>query len=98
MKAEPRRKLQTPDSTPAEALDEMKAEPSRKQTSVNAAVSTTVGLNCLLAVKNFSSSQRLFRITAFILRFIHNTRARAQKSEQQFGELTSKEIEKSKLM
>ena len=98
MKAKPRKKLQTLGSTPAEALDEMKAEPNRKQTSVNAAASTTVGLDCLLAVKNFSSSERLLRITAFILRFIHNTRARAQKSEQQFGELTSKEIEKSDLM
>ena len=76
----------------------MKAEPNRKQTSVNAAASTTVGLDCLPAVKNFSSSERLLRITAFILRFIHNTRARAQKSEQQFGKLTSKEIEKSDLM
>ena len=81
---------------PAEALEEMKSEPQRKvQTVLNIATSKAVDLSCLIPAENYSSSRKLFRVTAYVLRFIHNVRAKVQNEECRRGCLTTEEMKTS---
>ena len=78
---------------PIEALEEMKADPRKYlETSVNVTTSKTQALECLIRLQRFSSAQRLFRITAYVLRFIRNTRARKIGQEKKVGPLSTEKV------
>ena len=64
------------ENPPDGALEEIKADPRQLQDILtNVTTSKTVGLGSLISPQKFSSAQGLFRVTAYALRFIHNTRA-----------------------
>ena len=73
----------------------MKAETRRcleVATNVTTSTSTTGGWKYLISIEKFSSSSRLFRVTAYVLRFIYNTRANKLKQERRLGPLSTEEI------
>ena len=86
------RKIENP---PVGAREEMKAETRRcleGATNVTTSTSKTVGWKYLISIEKFSSASRLFRVTAYVLRFIYNTRANKLKQERRLGPLSTKEI------
>ena len=54
-----------------------------------------VNLENIVCFSDYSSILKLFRITAFMLRFVNNLRSRSRQQEQNVGSLTSPEILKT---
>ena len=73
----------------------MKAQ-SRRCLSIatNATTSTpqAVGLKYLISAEKYSSASRLFRVTAYVMRFICNTRGKKLRQEKRLGPLSTEEI------
>ena len=75
-----------------ESVVEMRAEDRKRveQTEVMLAVVA----DDVIDVRRFSSLQRLLRVTAYVKRFVHNTR---NKLDRKSGELSTEEIQQSEL-
>ena len=54
----------------------------------------TVGLHCIITISNHSSLDKLLGVTAYVLRFIRNTKQFTSKST---GPLSVQELHKAKL-
>ena len=65
--------------------------------SMNLAIANKQGLHEIISVERFSNLSKLIRVTAFILRFVRNIRARMSKTEPIVDELKHQEIEQARL-
>ena len=65
--------------------------------SVNLAIAHKVCLNELIPVERFSELNKLFRVTAYVLRFVNNIRARIAKTEPIIEEINYQELENARL-
>jgi hypothetical protein len=67
-------------------------EEERKSAVMVLEVREPLGVGRVLNINNYGTAERLFRITAWILRFGFNARAKAKKTERRSGELHVNEL------
>ena len=65
--------------------------------SVNLAIANQQSLDETISVERFNDLNKLLRVTALILRFVRNVRARVSKNEAIVDELNHQEIEQARL-
>ena len=82
-----------------EATAEMKKKCKKSQSEVNlfstARLCEVVNLENIIYSSDYSSILKLFRVTAFMLRFMDNLRSRSRQHEQNVGPLNPPEILKA---
>ncbi len=62
-------------------------EEERKSTTMTVQVQRQSSAERVIDLEKFSNSEKLFRVTAWVLRFICNLRAGKEGKNRQFGEL-----------
>ena len=82
-----------------ESIAEMKKECKKSQSEVNlfsaARSCEVVNLENIICSSDYSSILKLFRVTAFMLRFMNNLRSRSRQQERNVGPLNPPEILKA---
>ena len=82
----------TTSKPPPEIIDEMKAEFKPKLESTSVCLSSVEG-GCELQLERYSSTQKLFHVTAMVFRFIGNLKAKIRHLELKLDELSVQETE-----
>ena len=81
---------------PPEIIDEMKAEFKPKSESTSVCLSS-VNVGCewkeIMQLERYSSTQKFFHVTAVVLRFIGNLKAKIRHLELKLDELSMQETE-----
>ena len=65
--------------------------------NVNLICNAQYNINEIIPVERFSDLSKLFRVTAFVLRFVNNLKARIRGNDLLHGDLKSTEMENARL-
>ncbi len=70
-------------------------EEERKSTTMTVQVQRQSSAERVIDLEKYSNSEKLFRVTAWVLRFICNLRAGKEGKNRQFGELSVHELDEA---